>query len=1696
MKRHAIAGLLLWAIVFALADDLAGQLTRQIGNPGMSSPGTATTPIGRASAIGDYDYNLQSTIYLASELNIPAGSEITGLRFHKTNDGASVAPEHTLNVYLRETTADYYSTGAIWSDVLNGATQVAGSTTFQMPATAGWVSFGAFHVSTYTYQGGNLEVIVEWDCSATVGDPVTDGFAWSHEPFAGSTTVSRGIGYLSTAPYNMSTMLGTPTNFGYLRLPILQLDFEPSGGSYLQGRPAGGLRVRPGKEVVVGAFEVLADSPQNLDELYVEHLGTLETGMVTVVRLRLDVNGNGLIDSNDSQLGAAATIDISGVATFAGPALHFFAPGTPTRFLLTYQVSSSAAEGSTFGARILTPPVFSPDPDLSTYPVSWPLHTLFKYHSQLPLHINFEDDVPEFISFTSAEGGRHMPTAIGTSPGSPVVWDTLSGPVTFQVQERLGRLRPMEGSRFAAMTFAATAGVGALDIHLDLSAYSLANDNIEVEFSWLGSNYQSQHLRDQFGFLFLSVDGGASFLGAIYWLDPDLITSPDDVYSWQSVRVGMAPLLSVVGSDYTDSMILRFQVAGVLNTTHVAFDTINVFRPLTPEVGIRPVMPPVGMLVDPLEAGVDHQLLLTLEMSVWGGSPLDMESLILIKLGDLPDNEVSDLRLWQDDGNGLFDPMSDIPLASVTGGFTGAQLVFAGTPLTSMEAYDTHRFFISASIPATASHGRSLGLEVNAISSAHFNPNAFLVGDIPFSSRMRVISEKVRALPWHVDWEGDVPPANLYLHTQPNMYPSASTVGTGVTMEPVIQPGRAFRNSDLHGGTTYNGRRHLILAGTSPTEPAVAAADFHFDLSAFQPATDSLEFSLWMQPNYDGPAVNPAHNGVFLSDDGGVTWAYAAALPVQSNATPAPRVHFPVTVDLSQAFVAGGMNFTTDVVVRVQAYGTSYHILHVNDVRMTRVLSCLEVRAADTFASYQPLHPGAQSQPVGAFELIARGANQTLVDLNVRKTGNFADGDVSRVRVWVDANGDGFLHPAQDLELNPGTAVTFSGGEADFVGLNLNVAIGTPVRLFVTVDLAATAAGGQSLGIELTATDFALAGTDPVLGDLPLQSAPRRVFQTAQGVPSVQTFDGSAPANYRIITGPDNFLSSTGVGVAPTSVASGSRTMVFPAEFVPADPAAADVFPTLLPGKQAMRATTYGTPVTGGGIVGYDFHYDLSGVNAARDQVIFQFAIWTQNTTHSNSRGVFLSLDGGATWETTLMRMDSGLQQNQRVWNRESVDVSAALRALGKNYTNNVVIRVQGSAMLWNNHHWMISDVRLQYGVNVGVRFGAADMNFGGLFNLGSLLAVGAPNPLVWTIVNRGEKPLRLLGTGPVQVHSPGNATVTVSAQPAVTEIAPGGSADFTIEVTPAAAGAVSFTVDVYTNDTLKNPFSFNVVGQAGGPLMQLQRPAGVHIPHQGTDDLGTRPATTFPLTYRIANTGNSTLTLGGTPPLTFSNLNNCTVQLTTPPPSSVAAFSHADFTVSVTAQNGPFSFRMIFQINEPIRPVYEVIVQGLGVAAPAIAMEDGSGVPIAHDGFANAGIRRTGGTYSVHFAVVNEGTSDLHLLGTPPVEVMYSTNCTAVISLQPNTPVAPGEKEDFRVDITPTFAGPFAFRLRVTSNDVALSDFQFTVTGQAQDAKKTDGKSGCATGAGTTQAMLLVALLGLFSALRGRRSPRPARVE
>lgn len=211
----------------------------QIDTGTPNTPLYAVGPVYVSSTLF-YRYSRYAYLYTEDELaaaGIEAGSLIHSVGWMKST-GASTNGPAMFRVFMKNSSTSAYSdASATWANLSTGATEVYANAGQLIPATQSpqYIDFAL--PAPFTYTGGSLEILTEWDISGASAPIATGGFEWVN------TTVEDRIygNGNSTMP---TTLSSTQNNTDIAdRRPVIQFSIENTSG--IQAREEALIQIYP-----------------------------------------------------------------------------------------------------------------------------------------------------------------------------------------------------------------------------------------------------------------------------------------------------------------------------------------------------------------------------------------------------------------------------------------------------------------------------------------------------------------------------------------------------------------------------------------------------------------------------------------------------------------------------------------------------------------------------------------------------------------------------------------------------------------------------------------------------------------------------------------------------------------------------------------------------------------------------------------------------------------------------------------------------------------------------------------------------------------------------------------------------------------------------------------------------------------------------------------------------------------------------------------------------------------------------------------------------------------------------------------------------------------------------------------------------------------------------------------------------------
>ena len=187
-------------------------------------------PIVRASSGSILNYSRHAYLYTAAELGIPSGAKIIKLEWLKSNT-ATITANNTFQMWIGNSTATSIASSTTWGTLLTGTTKVYSSSTFAISGGTATYQGGQFNITgsdTFTYTGGNLQIMTDWFKGGTASGAVN---------FFITAAAGKAVGTTSNVALTDASVL-TAANYGDNR-PCIRITYIPvppcSGPPYTGG---------------------------------------------------------------------------------------------------------------------------------------------------------------------------------------------------------------------------------------------------------------------------------------------------------------------------------------------------------------------------------------------------------------------------------------------------------------------------------------------------------------------------------------------------------------------------------------------------------------------------------------------------------------------------------------------------------------------------------------------------------------------------------------------------------------------------------------------------------------------------------------------------------------------------------------------------------------------------------------------------------------------------------------------------------------------------------------------------------------------------------------------------------------------------------------------------------------------------------------------------------------------------------------------------------------------------------------------------------------------------------------------------------------------------------------------------------------------------------------------------------------------
>ena len=211
---------------FLLPAQEAGAQVVQVNTGTPANPLYAVGPVYVSSTLF-YTSSRYAYLYTEPELataGLQPGSMIQEVGWMKSTANSAAGPA-TFKIYMKNSAvAAYANATASWANLVSGADLVYNNLAQSIPATA-TPNYIDFPLSApFTYSGGSLEILTEWDISAASEPFATGSFEWEN-----TIVPDRIYGMGNTSLPTSLSSTSNNTNIDNRR-PVIQFNLDPNAG--------------------------------------------------------------------------------------------------------------------------------------------------------------------------------------------------------------------------------------------------------------------------------------------------------------------------------------------------------------------------------------------------------------------------------------------------------------------------------------------------------------------------------------------------------------------------------------------------------------------------------------------------------------------------------------------------------------------------------------------------------------------------------------------------------------------------------------------------------------------------------------------------------------------------------------------------------------------------------------------------------------------------------------------------------------------------------------------------------------------------------------------------------------------------------------------------------------------------------------------------------------------------------------------------------------------------------------------------------------------------------------------------------------------------------------------------------------------------------------------------------------------------
>jgi len=841
------------------------------------------------------------------------------------------------------------------------------------------------------------------------------------------------------------------------------------------------------------------------------------------------------------------------------------------------------------------------------------------------------------------------------------------------------------------------------------------------------------------------------------------------------------------------------------------------------------------------------------------------------------------------------------PYVSISGA-NAADFSVTSIPSSTITTGGTTTFDITFTPSAAGTRSASLSIANN---DSDENPYDFSIqgtGTIPAAPEMDVQGNSTSIV------DGDTTPSTVD-HTD---FGDADVSNDIILRTYTIEnTGTAVLN--ITGPVTIGGSHAADFSVVSPPDSTVAAGSGTTEfIISFNPSATGIR-SATLSIDNDDSDENPYN----FSIQGNGTILNTPDINVTGNGI--SIVHGDVTPSLTDYTDFGSADVTSEAAIRtfmIQNTGTA--ALNLTDV--SPYVAIGGAHAADFLVSLIPVTPvpsGSSTTLEVTFDPSATGARSATISIASD------DPDENPYTFVIQGTGTTVVAPEMDVQGNgvsiaDGDVTPDSADHTDFG--NADITSGTVVRTFTIENT-----GTGTLNLTGSSPYVVIGGTDAA--DFSVTVIPASSISASGGTTTFEiTFDPSA-TGIRLATisignddtdeNPYDFaVMGTGtIPVAPEIDVQGNGVSIADGDITPS----------------AADHTDFGSAGVSSGSITRTFTIENTGTGTlnltAPPPYVFITGTNAADFSVSAAPAGFVSAGGTTTFDITFDPGEAGTR-------------SAMINILNDDSDEDqYTFFVQGTGTLP-----AVPEINVK-GNSVSIAHGDATPSATDHTDFGSADVTSGTVVRTFTIENTGTGTLTLTGSSPyVSISGPGASDFSVTSAPGSTITAGGGNTTFDITFDPAASGTSFAMVNIASDDSDENPYTFAVQGTG---TVSVEPEIDVQGNSTSIADGDTTPSSDdhtdfggvdvdsgmITRTFTIENTGTGTLTLTGTTPfVTISGTHASDFTVTAAPESTIVSGGTTTFEITFDpGASGVRSATVSIANDDSTEDPYDFNIQGTG---------------------------------------------------------------------------------------------------------------------------------------------------------------------